>query len=101
MKAFFLFISLTFLCAFSQKPAYTIFNKNGKKTSFTELLQAATKADIVLFGEVHNISMAHWLELQLEKELSVLRKGDLILGAEMLEADDQIIVDEYLHKLFE
>jgi len=101
MKNLFFFIGLIVLCSFSERPAYTIFNKGGKKTGFSEMVESVAKADVVLFGEVHNVSIAHWLELQLEKELYTLKKKDLIVGAEMLEADDQIVVDEYLHKRFE
>ena len=102
MKSFLIFISLwLILSSYSEKPAYTIFSKSGKRSGFTELAEAASKADVVLFGEIHNVSIAHWLELQLEKELFHLKGKELIVGAEMLEADDQLVVNEYLKKLFE
>jgi uncharacterized iron-regulated protein len=49
-----------------------------------------------LFGELHNNSIAHWLELQLTKDLFALKKDKLVLGAEMFEADNQLIVNEYV-----
>lgn len=53
-------------------------------------------ADIVLFGELHGNAAIHGLELGLARELLRRRGDDLVLGAEMFEADDQLVVDEYL-----
>jgi len=80
-----------FLCAtiitFAQdKKAYQIFDKNGKKTSYEKLLKAGEKADVVLFGEYHDNSVVHWLQLEFTKDLA--EKKALVLGAEMLEADN-------------
>jgi len=96
-----LFIGLIVLCSYSDKLAYTIFSSTGKKTDFAELVKEASKADVVVFGEIHNVSIAHWLELQLVKKLYTIKGNNLMLGAEMLEADDQLAVNEYLHKSFE
>jgi uncharacterized iron-regulated protein len=57
-------------------------------------LKAVEKTQVVLFGEYHNNAIAHWLELELTKDLSQKRK--VILGAEMLEADNQKQLDQYL-----
>jgi uncharacterized iron-regulated protein len=86
-----------FVCSgvFAQnKLAYQIFDKKGKKVSYAKLLKAAEKTQVVLFGEYHNNAIAHWLELELTKDLSQKRK--VILGAEMLEADNQKQLDQYL-----
>lgn len=86
---------LTYLISFSQeKKAYQLFDKNGKKVNYGKLLKAAEKAQILLFGEYHNNAISHWLELELTKDLA--RKKDIILGAEMIEADDQIHLNQYL-----
>lgn len=77
------------------KPAYMLFDAKGKKTTYENLLSEASKADIVLFGELHNNSICHWLQLQLAKDLSKTAKDKIIFGAEMFEADDQIVLDEY------
>ena len=76
------------------KKAYVFFDKNGKRTSYKKLLRKSEKADIVLFGEYHNNPIAHWLELELLKDLQPKRL--LILGAEMLERDNQEALDRYL-----
>ena len=50
----------------------------------------------MLFGENHNDPISHWLQLELTKSLHEKHGKNLMLGAEMLEADNQVILDEYL-----
>ena len=81
--------------AFSQeKKAYVFFDKKGHKTTYGKLLRKSEKADVVLFGEYHNNPIAHWLQRTLIKDLQP--KRSLILGAEMLERDNQEALDRYL-----
>jgi len=77
------------------KKAYQLFDKKGKKTTYTKLLKAAEKTQVVLFGEYHNNSVVHWLQLELTKDLA--EKKPLVLGAEMIEADNQKQLDQYLN----
>jgi uncharacterized iron-regulated protein len=80
---------------FSQdKKAYQLFDKNGKKTTYAKLLKATLNTQVLLFGEYHNNSIAHWLQLELTKD--VAEKKTVVLGAEMLEADNQKQLDLYL-----
>ncbi len=77
------------------KPAYKIFNAEGKPVDYKTVVEKiSSKADVVLFGELHNNPIAHWLELELATDLLKTRK--LILGAEMLETDNQAAVDQFL-----
>ena len=80
----------------SDKPAYQIFDAKGKKSSYEKMLKDAKEADIVLFGELHNNPIVHWLQLELTNDLYEVKKSNLVLGAEMFEADDQIPLNEYL-----
>jgi uncharacterized iron-regulated protein len=79
----------------SQKPAYKIYNSKGKEVSYNDMIKELTKKDIVLFGELHNNPIAHWLQYEVTSELN--NKRDLVLGAEMLEADNQSILNMYLN----
>jgi uncharacterized iron-regulated protein len=91
-----LFILIISLQAFSQdKPAYKIFNGEGKRADYEDIIKAATKSDVVFFGELHDNPIAHWLELEVTKSLFAARGKDLILSAEMFETDNQILIDEY------
>ena len=78
------------------KPAYQLFNADGKKVKYKDLIQAAYRADIVFFGELHNNPISHWFELEITKDLYEKKQGNLILGAEMFESDNQLLLDEYL-----
>ncbi len=81
---------------FSQnKSPYQVFDKNGKKLSYQKILKATEKAELVLFGEHHDNSVVHWLQLELTKDLA--EKTPLVLGAEMIEADNQKQLDQYLN----
>jgi len=96
----------------TDKPAYQIFDKEGKKTSYKSIVEKAQEADIILFGESHNNPIIHWLQIELTKELYKVvienksesqskrnGKNNLLLGAEMFEADNQTILDEYLNDI--
>ena len=95
-KTFLLVLCNWFLfTAFSQnKPAYVLYNANGKKVSYEKMLKTLQQKDVVLFGEFHNNPISHWLQLEVTKDLK--QKRDLILGAEMFEQDNQPALDLYL-----
>jgi uncharacterized iron-regulated protein len=79
---------------FSQKEAYVIYNAKGKKVSYKKMIKSLAKEDIILFGETHNNPISHWLQYEVTNDLNKSR--DLILGAEMFEADNQIPLNDYL-----
>ena len=90
----YLAIVLSLSSVAQDKKAYQIFDKKGKKASYEKLLKAGEKSEVVLFGEYHDNSVVHWLQLELTKDLA--ENKDLVLGAEMLEADNQKQLDQYL-----
>jgi len=89
----------TLLSMKNDKPAYRLFEQNGNKASYKDMLKEASEADIVFFGELHDNPICHWLEYELTSDLYAERGKNLILGAEMFESDNQLIVNEYLAKL--
>ena len=94
-----LFTILIFSFFKADKPAYLLYEQEFKPTSYEKMLKELVQADIVFFGELHDNSLNHWLELQVTKDLFQAKKEKLILGAEMFEADNQTVVDEYLKKI--
>ena len=96
MKTVFLIFSIGFfgIVTSQNKQSYQIFNQSGKKVSYKKLINTSQKSDVLLFGEFHDNSVAHWLELEITKDL--FGKKGLVLGAEMLEADNQKQVNQYL-----
>ncbi|NVK64463.1 MAG: ChaN family lipoprotein [Flavobacteriales bacterium] len=93
-----LFLFVSFILSttlFGQsKPAYVIYNSKGKKVSFKKLLKKADQSNVILFGELHDNPIAHWLQLELTKALD--KNNDLVLGAEMFEKDNQDELNDYL-----
>lgn len=82
------------------KQAYSLFDVKGKSISYEKMLKACSNADFVFFGEIHNNTLAHWLELQILKDLHT-EKPNVVMGLEMFEMDDQLIINEYLTKLID
>lgn len=78
----------------AQLPAYALFNAKGKPLAHKSMMKQLKQADIILFGELHNNAIAHWLQLEVTREL--IATGPLVLGAEMIERDDQATLDRYL-----
>ncbi len=77
------------------KYAYRIFGPDGRVSTFSEMSFAAQGADVILFGELHNNPIAHWLQLELSQVLFDYAGPELAMGAEMFETDDQLLIDEY------
>ncbi len=95
----YLLLALLFCTASLQAqdlPAYAIYNAKGKATGFTSMVKALEKYDVVLFGEYHNSSIVHWLQLKTTEALYERVGNRLILGAEMFERDNQDAVGRYL-----
>lgn len=83
----------------SDKEAYRLFDQKGKQTNYSKMLKQALESDIVLFGELHTSPISHWLQYELTRDLYDEVGDRLILGAEMFEKDQQIILSEYVDSL--
>lgn len=103
MKKYFpLFILLLFfvVTAFKKdKPAYVVFTSKGKSADYADILKAAKDSDLIFFGEIHNNPICHWLEYELMRDLYEEKKGNFVLGSEILERDNQLLVNEYVSKM--
>jgi len=99
MKAktiFFLMISMTLLAFNSDKNAFRVYNNKGKPVKYQKMLENLEGADIIFFGELHDNPIAHWLQFELTRDLYNTEGKNLVLAAEMFEADNQLLMDEYL-----
>ncbi|MDX5345772.1 MAG: ChaN family lipoprotein, partial [Hymenobacteraceae bacterium] len=96
MKKLLLLPLLFLLLSMKDKPAYQLFTGEGKNVDYRKMLKELEEADVVLFGELHNDPIAHWLQLELAKDLHKKHGQQLVLGAEMFEADAQLVLDEYI-----
>lgn len=75
--------------------AYKIYNGKGKEVSYSKMVRALNENDLIFFGELHNNTVSHWLQLELTRDLYSIRGVQLALGAEMFESDNQVIMNEY------
>jgi uncharacterized iron-regulated protein len=94
-----LFLSLLFLSnSFAQdKPAYALYNAKGKAVSYRDMVKTLATADVVLFGELHDNPIVHWLQAEATRDLIAQRGADkVVLGAEMFEADVQATFNRFL-----
>lgn len=89
-----LFIAFALVLNAQQKSPYTLFDAKGRKVSYAKMIRQLKDKDIVLFGEYHNNAIAHWLQLAVTKDLHAKRQ--MVLGAEMFEADNQGALNNYL-----
>lgn len=91
---FLILVAVSFTLSAQDKQPYQLYTTDGKKTTYKKLLTASADAEVVLFGEHHDNSVIHWLQLEFTKDLA--EKKSLVLGAEMIEADNQKQLDQYL-----
>lgn len=96
MRYIFILAFISLSAFVSDQPAYQLYNQQGKAITYSKLLKQAAQADVVLFGELHNNPICHWLELQLTKDLYGQKKGQLVLAGEMFEADNQLALSNYV-----
>ncbi len=94
-------IILSYTTVAQDKKAYQLYNKTTEKTDFASMLNEIVDADIILFGELHDNPIAHWLQLELTKAVYDHKDGNITLGAEMFESDNQLVINEYLGAFYE
>lgn len=102
LKQLFIFCSfliLTFNLLSQTKSAYLIYDTAGNAITYNQMLETLKQADIVFFGELHNNPICHWLEYEVLKDLINARDKKVVVGAEMFESDNQLVINELLQHL--
>ena len=97
----FTLVSILTLSFRSDKPAYSLYDSEGKNVKYDKMIEKISAADVVFFGELHDNPIAHWLEYEVTADLYNVAGDRLVLGAEMFEADNQLLLDEYLGSEYE
>ncbi|RXM53521.1 MULTISPECIES: ChaN family lipoprotein [unclassified Chryseobacterium] len=103
MKNIFIAVLLAGFCSFSAQnfKAYQFYDQKGKEVKTDKLVKELADYDVVFFGENHNSSINHWLQLKITEALYEKKNGQLILGAEMFERDNQAQLNQYLSGKFD
>jgi hypothetical protein len=76
--------------------AFKFYSKKSKEVSAKNLIKELAEYDVVLIGEHHDNSINHWLEKRLTEALFEKKNGQIMLGAEMFERDNQQALNSYL-----
>lgn len=76
--------------------AFVLYNAKGKKVSYKKMKSSIVQQEFVFFGEYHDNPIAHWLELEVTKELFAVHGNALQLGFEMFEQDQQMLMNDYM-----
>ncbi len=97
LQTFFLLVFVFCVSVHAQqdKPAYLLYDKDGEIISYEQFLDFSQQNNLIFFGEQHDNAIAHWLQLELIRDFSADSSKSLIVGMEMFEADQQILIDEY------
>ncbi len=80
----------------TDRQAFVIYDAGGSAVSYDKMLDDISKYDVVLFGELHNDPISHWLELGISEDLHEIHGDRLVIGAEMWESDNQLTLDEFV-----
>lgn len=75
--------------------AYRIYTKEGKEIKFEKMVKSMAKSDVVLLGELHSNPICHWIQLRITQGV-FSNNNNMVIGAEMFEADNQLLLNEYL-----
>ncbi|SIQ44386.1 Uncharacterized iron-regulated protein [Chryseobacterium sp. RU37D] len=103
MKNIFIAILLAGFCSLHAQnfKAYQFYDQKGKEIKIEKLVKELADYDVVFFGENHNNSINHWLQLKITETLYEKKNGQIILGAEMFERDNQSQLNQYLSGKFD
>ncbi|MDZ4823394.1 MAG: ChaN family lipoprotein [Flavobacteriales bacterium] len=76
---------------------YRIYSVSEKReVTIEHIITASQYADVVFFGEEHNDSVAHFLELKITEEMFAQHGENFAIGMEMFDRDVQPVMNEYL-----
>ena len=88
------------LSAFAQDSIsahYKIFDTRSKQIiTIDKIVTDMSDADVLFFGEEHNDSAGHYLEIKIFTALHAQYADKVILSMEMFETDGQLVLNEYL-----
>ncbi|TVR77124.1 MAG: iron-regulated protein [Chitinophagaceae bacterium] len=96
---YFIFCSVFISLGAESKKAFKWYDGQGNEQTYERMLEHIMRTEILLFGELHNNAIAHWFQYELLRDLHSKMGGKLVLGMEMFEADNQVILNEYLSGL--
>lgn len=98
-RLFYCFIFFSFSIYSQYDQAFVLYNSKGKKVKFSYLKEKALQSEVVLFGEFHDNPITHWLQFEFTQTAFQEKGTKLVLGFEMFEQDQQMVLNRYLQDL--
>lgn len=103
-NALFLVVTLFIATAFisddkkvlTEKNYYIYSNQTNSEITLQNLVTLAGEYDVILFGEEHNDSVAHFLQMELYEKMYAAYGDSVVLSMEMFDRDVQNVLDEYM-----
>lgn len=98
----YLFFGLILICSvrtsfFAQElSAYKVFTGDGKPVNYSKMFHKISGTEVILFGELHDNAIAHWLQLVLAQDLTEKFGGKVAFGSEMFEMHQAKYLQQYL-----
>jgi uncharacterized iron-regulated protein len=90
-------LSLIPIVANAQNDHFKIYSTQKQSVAtIDDIIADMGKADVLFFGEEHNDSVGHVMELRLLQKLQERYPGQAVLSMEMFETDCQTVLNEYL-----
>lgn len=71
-------------------------NQTNSEMTLDQLATLAGEYDVILFGEEHNDSVAHFLQFALYQKMHEKFGDSVVLSMEMFDRDVQTVLDEYM-----
>lgn len=71
-------------------------NQTSSEITLDNLVSLAGQYDVILFGEEHNDSVAHFLQYALYEKMHAKFGDSVVLSMEMFDRDVQNVLDEYM-----
>jgi uncharacterized iron-regulated protein len=84
----------------SELKPFAFYDSSGTELTYNAVVDIASGSDVVLFGELHNSAVIHWIQLRLAKDLFP-KSSRLAMGGEFFERDNQLVINEYLSGLYD
>ncbi|WP_462265168.1 ChaN family lipoprotein [Mucilaginibacter sp.] len=98
LKHYLLLFLAALPCCLVAQPHYKLYSVADKKTvSPADIISRINQADILFFGEEHNDTVGHHIELKLWQQLAAQYPAKAALSLEMFETDCQEVLNEYLN----
>ena len=95
----FLALQQSAVCQLTEKNYRIYSTSKGKEVTLKEIASDMNNYDVLFFGEEHNDSVTHFLQVKMLEELHALYGASTVLSMEMFDRDVQSVMNEYLNNL--